>query len=99
MALSNEERIINIIFAALEQINEERSVMDKFDVSRDTTIFGDNAALDSLDLVSVIVDIEAAIVTEFDQTVSLSDDRAMSEQPAPFTNVMTLTNYVSKSLT
>lgn len=99
MALSNEDRIINIVFAALEQINGERSDADKFDVNKETTIFGGNASLDSLDLVSAIVDIEAAIVTEFDQAVSLSDDRAMSEQPAPFTNVMTLTNYVSKSLT
>lgn len=98
MALSNEERIINIIFAALEQINEERSDEDKFEVNKNTSIFGGDAALDSLDLVSAIVDIETNILTEFGQAVSLSDDRAMSEQPAPFTNVTTLTNYVSKSL-
>lgn len=98
MALSNEEKIINIVFVTLEQINEERTDTNKFVVNKDTIIFGGDAALDSLDLVSAIVDIENAILNEFEQAVSLSDDRAMSEQPAPFTNVSTLTNYISKSL-
>jgi hypothetical protein len=45
-------------------------------------------------LVSGIVDVEAAISDIVGHDVSLTDDRAMSQDISPFTDVDSLTSYV-----
>lgn len=83
-----------IIFQALTNVNEERSPDDLFIIGPDTILFGTDAALDSLSLVSVIVDVEAALSDVSGREISLTDDRAMSQAVSPFTNVSTLTSYI-----
>lgn len=83
-----------IVLAALETINEERDADDKLVVTPSTRLFGADAELDSLALVSVIVDVEEAVSQAAGRTVQLTDDRAMSQDVSPFTDVQTLTGYV-----
>jgi acyl carrier protein len=87
-----------IVLNALEAINDERDPDDKLVVSPQTRLFGADAELDSLALVSVIVDVEEAVSTASGRTVALTDDRAMSQEVSPFTDVQALTGYVVKLL-
>ncbi len=98
MELKMNNKITEIIFSALQERNDERSEEKRFAINRDTVLFGTQGVLDSLDLVSTIVDIEGALTDEFGKKVSLSDDRAMSADPIPFTSVATLTDYVETIL-
>jgi acyl carrier protein len=83
-----------IILEALTSINEERSPAERFPVGPDTLLFGADAPLDSLSLVSVIVDVEQAVSDAAGTEVSLTDDRAMSQEVSPFTDVGALTDYI-----
>lgn len=90
----NIDSIHNCIFNALKSINEERESREKIVINAETCLFGEDAALDSLSLVSVIVDVEAFISSLSGREISLTDDRAMSQAVSPFSNVSTLSNYV-----
>lgn len=83
-----------IILDALTTINDERAPEERFAVDRDTLLFGPDAPLDSLALVSVIVDVEQALSEAAGVQVFLTDDRAMSQEVSPFTDVQALTDYV-----
>jgi hypothetical protein len=83
-----------IILEALTSINDERSPEERFVVGPDTLLFGADAPLDSLSLVSVIVDVEQAVSDAAGAEISLTDDRAMSQEVSPFTDVDALTSYV-----
>ena len=83
-----------IILDALATINEERTPEERFAVGPDTLLFGPDAPLNSLALVSVIVDVEQGVSDAAGVQVSLTDDRAMSQEISPFTDVQTLTSYV-----
>jgi len=83
-----------IIFQALKNVNDERSPDEQVDISSNTILFGSDAALDSLSLVSVIVDVEAAISDASGTEISLTDDRAMGQPVSPFADVSTLTAYI-----
>ena len=87
-----------IVLTALETINEERDADDKLVVTPQTRLFGADAELDSLALVSVIVDVEEAVSSASGRTVALTDDRAMSREVSPFTDVQALTAYVVELL-
>lgn len=83
-----------IILQALKNVNDERGPDEQIDIGFDTRLFGADAALDSLSLVSVIVDVEAAVSDVSGRDLSLTDDRAMSETVSPFSDVNTLTAYI-----
>ena len=87
-----------LVLDALQTINEERGDDDKLVAGPHTRLFGADAELDSLALVSVIVDVEEAVSSESGRTIALTDDRAMSREASPFTDVQALTAYVVELL-
>lgn len=96
--MASEDTVLSLIYKALNVLNEERDEDNQIPVGPDTLLFGSDSLLDSLSLVSVIVDIETEVSDEFGRVVSLSDDRAMSRDPAPFTSVQTLKDYILEVL-
>jgi len=93
MAMTRE-KIKNIIFAALEMINHVRDESDKIPINDEVNLFGDMGHLDSMGLVSLLIDVEESLQEE-GVRVSLSDEKAMSEKNSPFRNVSTLTDYIA----
>lgn len=83
-----------VILGALENLNEELPTDRKIKVSPETILFGVNAELDSLSLVSLVVEVESAVNTKFGLDLTLADERAMSRPVLPFTSVQTLRDYV-----
>jgi len=90
----NQDAVHAIILQALNNINDERGPDEQLVINLDTRLFGADAVLDSLSLVSVIVDVEAAISDASGRDISLTDDRAMSQAVSPFTDVNALTAYI-----
>lgn len=89
-----QDAIHGIILQALNNINDERGPDEQLVVGLDTRLFGADAVLDSLSLVSVIVDVEGAVSDASGREISLTDDRAMSQPVSPFTDVNALTAYI-----
>jgi acyl carrier protein len=83
-----------VIFRALEAVNLEREPDDQVPISSSTTLFGVDAALDSLEFVSVITDVETAINLDHGLGISLADDRAMARPQSPYSTVTTLREYI-----
>jgi hypothetical protein len=92
--LLTQENVLEIIFRALRNLNEEFDDFNKIEIGENTPLFGPNAIIDSLALVSVIVDVEGDVSTALGRTISLTDDRAMNQEISPFDNVQTLLKYV-----
>ncbi|HEY2751201.1 hypothetical protein [Phenylobacterium sp.] len=92
------DEVLRIIFGALESLNQELDEDARVEVGPSTPLFGPEASLDSLSLVSVIVDVETALTLKWDTPISLTDDRAMSREISPFDDVGALTDYVLELL-
>ena len=90
--------VIEIILAAVETLNEELPPASRVSPSESLALFGPDADLDSLSLVSVIIDVETALTLRFDDPVALTDDRAMSRDVSPFTDVSALADYILELL-
>jgi acyl carrier protein len=92
------DQVSEIIYAAMRALNEELAEDKKVAIALDTKLFGPDATLDSLSLVSVIVDVEAGIGDRLGKAVSLTDDEAMSQPVSPFSTVQTLADYIVAQL-
>ena len=89
------KRIVHVIFDAIDELNYQLPEEQRLEKSIDTVLFGRAGRLDSLGLVNLIVEIEQKAEKEFGVTVTLADERAMSQKSSPFRTVATLANYIS----
>lgn len=93
-ATLTSEQVEEMILTALADVNEELADDEKIAVGPDTPLFGGDAQIDSLSLVSLIVDVETALNVDHDLPISLTDDRAMTREVSPFTDVQALKEYI-----
>lgn len=89
----NKSEIQKVIFDALEMVNNAREKNEQIPISEQTALYGQDGNLDSMGLVSFLVDIEESL-QDRDIHITLSDDRAMSQPKSPFRNVQTLSEYI-----
>ena len=61
-------------------------------VNQTTRLFG--SALDSVGLVSLIVELEQQIADRDEASITIADDRAMSQKRSPFRTIGSLADYV-----
>ena len=94
----DEKNVELIIMNSLSAINDELDDVDKIDFNADSLLFGVNCPLDSLSLVSLIVDIEAELNAQLDEPISLMDDRAVMREKSPFESVPNLKEYIMELL-
>ena len=90
----NKEQIEKIILNSLETINEERDDGEKLRFNSNSKLFGVGCPIDSLSLVSLIVDVEAEINQIVENPISLMDDKAVMRKKSPFESVSNLTEYI-----
>ena len=86
------ENIISEVSNSIYTDNEEIVINENF------VIYGDNSQLDSLALVSLIVAVEQNIEDEFGISITLADERAMSQENSPFRTVSSLADYIEALL-
>ena len=89
-----DKKIKQAIFNSIEEINQQLEKEDELENSVDTILFGEGGKLDSLGLINLVVAVEQNIEDEFDVTITLADERAMSQENSPFMNVGSLVEYI-----
>tara|TARA_B110001450_G_C17615535_1_gene479115 strand:- start:87 stop:380 length:294 start_codon:yes stop_codon:yes gene_type:complete len=88
-----ESKIIKFLEDFLKEELEET-----MELSLDSKLFGGGGPLDSMALVSLVVDLEELIEDDYGKTITLADEKAMSRRTSPFSRVQNLIDYVQEQL-
>ena len=94
----DKKEIFSIVINQVTELNETLPDGKKIQVDENTILFGNGSGIDSLSLVSVIVDLEMLFSNEYDYDISLTDDRAMTRAISPFDNISSLVDYINELL-
>jgi acyl carrier protein len=86
---SIEELIVRV---ANELVAQDELVVEG-EIGPETALFGQDGVLDSMALVSLVVAVEQAIEESHGVTVSLADEKALSQRQSPYRTVSTLAAY------
>ena len=93
-----KDKIIESIYNSIEELNRQLPEDKHLEKSVGTDLFGIKGRLDSLGLVNLLVIVEENIQDEFDISLTIADERAMSQKQSPFKNIGTLANYIDMEL-
>ena len=93
-----KDRILDIVLAALRELQDEGSIAADVALTRDMRLFGPKSALDSLGLVNLIASVEEKIAAAFGRNLVLADEQAMSQTRSPFRTVDAFTDHIEKLL-
>lgn len=89
-----EETIEQLVYDSVEDANTELPKEKRLRKATDTVLFGGSCDLDSLGLVTLLVVIEQRIEDELGISITLADERAMSQKYSPFRTIGTLNDYI-----
>ena len=92
------DEVIHEIYNAIQRANEMRKPDDQLECAEETVLYGQGGGLDSLGLVSLIIDLEEAINARSGEQLVLADEHAMSQQRNPFRDVRSLADYIMTQL-
>lgn len=91
-----KERIVQLLFEVVDIINEDLPEDNQLQKSLDTSLGGADPQLDSLGFVNFMVTAEQKIEEEFDATVALATEEALSqEENNPFNTIQSLADYIA----
>ena len=93
-----QKKIIDLIFDTIDKFNNEYSDEIQLEKSSHTALLGQGSKLDSLGLINLIVAVEQNVEDKFDITITLADERAMSQEISPFRTVGSLADYIEMIL-
>lgn len=89
----DKTKVSELIIDAIRDANQLRGPDQKITESASAPLFGGDGVLDSLGLVSLLMDVEEMLDAEGVE-VSLSSEHAMSQHQSPYRDVSTLADYI-----
>jgi hypothetical protein len=82
------------IYRALERANALRSPDAQLACTEETALYGPAGGLDSLGLVSLILEVEEAVSDRTGRPLVLADEKALSQRRNPFRDVRSFADHV-----
>jgi len=86
------QQVTDLVISSLEDV-PRRSDAHPF-LDQDTRLIGSAAVVDSMGLVTAIVEIEQRLQEELGVTVMLADEQAWSQRNSPFRTVGSLADHI-----
>ena len=83
-----------LVIASLNEAFVQAGTPAPDHLDAETVLVGKDAVLDSLGVVSLIVEIEQRVEAEHGVSVTLANDKAMSQRNSPFRTVGVLTDHL-----
>tara|TARA_B100002003_G_scaffold241297_1_gene262805 strand:+ start:444 stop:764 length:321 start_codon:yes stop_codon:yes gene_type:complete len=96
--MTERDKILKSIYDAVDEVNEQLPEGQALEKSPDTVLLGESGKLESIDLVNILVATEENVEEAFGVPISITDERAVSEEKSPFTTIETLCNFISNLL-
>jgi acyl carrier protein len=90
------DNVLSIIMENLRERVPESTSDGGGDFSRETILLGGSGILDSLGLVSLIISVEQGIEDALGISISLADEKAMSQSRSPYRTVGSLAEYATR---
>ena len=96
--MATDERVSKAVFSAVDELNTQLPAGVSVEKSLDAPLYGAGGKLESLDFVTLIMEVEEKINAEFGTDITIADENLLSKQKSPFSTLRTLIEYLEELL-
>jgi acyl carrier protein len=93
-----DERVLKAVYFAIDELNAQLPPGVSVEKSLDAPLYGATSKLESLDFVTLVMEVEEKINAEFGTDITIADEHMLSKQNSPFSSVRTLIEYLEEVL-
>jgi acyl carrier protein len=94
--MTSDERIRTAVFSAVDELNSQLPAGITVEKSLDVPLYGAGGKLESLDFVTLIMEVEEKINAEFGTDITIADENLLSKEKSPFSTLRTLIEYLDE---
>lgn len=87
--------LVSLVVKLVREMDGQKTARIPEDLGIETQLFGREGILDSLGLVTLVVAVEQAIEDEYGVSISLTDEKAMSQKHSPYRTIGALAAYAN----
>ena len=88
--------LAQIIYPAIDEFNSTLPPQQQLIKSTDTVLFGHGATIDSIQMVSLIIEAEELLQDLVDEDMKLVTEESLARQDSPFKNIANLASYIEE---
>jgi acyl carrier protein len=92
--MDTPEKVLTAIYRAVDLINAELPPDRQLSKTPETLLLGSQSVLDSLHLVSLLINIEREVEDTLGVALTLANERALSMKESPFRTIESLASYI-----
>src|SRR5947208_4244359 len=96
--MADRDRITKAVYLAVDALNAELPAGVSVEKSLDAPLYVAGGKLESLDFVTLIMEVEEKINAEFGTDITIADENLLSKQKSPFSSLRTLIEYLKEAL-
>ena len=96
--MATDERVSKAVFSAVDELNTQLPAGVSVEKSLDAPLYGVGGKLESLDFVTLIMEVEEKINAEFGTDITIADENLLSKAKSPFSTLRTLIEYLEELL-
>lgn len=94
--MATDERVSKAVFSAVDELNTQLPAGVSVEKSLDAPLYGAGGKLESLDFVTLIMEVEEKINAEFGTDITIADENLLSKAKSPFSTLRTLIEYLEE---
>ena len=96
--MATDQRVRKAVFSAVDELNTQLPAGVSVEKSLDAPLYGAGGKLESLDFVTLIMEVEEKINAEFGTDITIADENLLSKAKSPFSTLRTLIEYLKELL-
>lgn len=96
--MATRDDVRKLIYSAIDEVNAAQSQEHRIAKSPDSILFGEGGSLDSLGLLTFVLQVEQRVQSEGYSDFTLTDPETMADSPVAFRTVDTLSDYIVRRL-
>lgn len=94
MPSANRNDVLQLLYACLTEVNEQRPVGSRLSLSEKTSLFGRSGGLDSLGYINLVAEIEQKIEERYQLQVVLPNSDTFEASCDPWRDIGSLADYL-----
>ena len=94
----NNELFLELIFAAITEVNIQQPPEYQLKLNKDEFLISDKSCIDSLGLITLLINIEEKVSNKFKKNLNLLDEKYISEENTPFKTLGSLASWLNNNV-